>query len=276
MNLSLAHNSEDQVKENLGEISQRQNSLVQRMTTFHPWTGYIWSPCLKKDQPKKSTHRNTIDWERQPTRNHIFCLNYYANYLQIFFKCYLLPKSKLTVSTQKTILNTRNYWELRIEEEGSGIKDWESRIEDCGLRDCQLTFECTIYLSNFKALPSCYRKNLYLITWFQYSQRKYTLLYPLLLQFSERQQSSPTWKTCFHMTNICVSYRECLEKNNSGKCNNLTSKHVKIIFEIKWNWHTFDTSKRAICHIIRCSFQNMFIHHLKCVVISMFYSSWNN
>ena len=166
--------------------------------------------------------------------------------------------------------------ELRIEEEGSGIKDWESRIEDCGLRDCQLTFECNIYFSNFKALPSCYRKNLYLITWFQYSQRKYTLLYPLLLQFSERQQSSPTWKTCFHMTNICVSYRECLEKNNSGKCNNLTSKHVKIIFEIKWNWHTFDTSKRAICHIICCSFQNMFIHHLKCVVISMFYSSWNN
>ena len=141
MNLSLAHNSEDQVKENLGEISQRQNSLVQRMTTFHPWTGYIWSPCLKKDQPKKSTHRNSIDWERQPTCNHIFCLNYYANYLQIFFKCYLLPKNKLTVSTQKTILNTRNYWELRIKEEGSGIKDWESRIEDWGLKDCQLTFE---------------------------------------------------------------------------------------------------------------------------------------
>ena len=129
MNLSLAHNSEDQVKENLGEISQRQNSLVQRMTTFHPWTGYIWSPCLKKDQPKKSTHRNTIDWERQPTRNCIFCLNYYANYLQIFFKCHLLPKNKLTVSTQKSILNTRNYWELRIEEDGSGIKDRGLRIE---------------------------------------------------------------------------------------------------------------------------------------------------
>ena len=141
MNPSLAHNSEDQVKENLGEISQRQNSLVQRMTTFHPWTGYIWSPCLKKDQPKKSTHRNTIDWERQPTHNHIFCLNYYTNYLQIFFKCHLLPKSKLTVSTQKSILNTRNYWELRIEQEGSGIKDWGSRIKDCGLKDCQLTFE---------------------------------------------------------------------------------------------------------------------------------------
>ena len=122
MNLSLAHNSEDQVKENLGEISQRQNSLVQRMTTFHPWTGYIWSPCLKKDQPKKLTHRNTIDWERQPTRKRIFCLNYYANYLQIFLKCYLLPKSKLTVSTQ-------NYWELRIEEDRSGIKDRGLRIE---------------------------------------------------------------------------------------------------------------------------------------------------
>ena len=130
MNLSLAHNSEDQVKENLGEISQRQNSLVQRMTTFHPWTGYIWSPCLKKDQPKKLTHRNTIDWERQPTRKSIFCLNYYANYLQIFLKCYLLPKSKLTVSTQKfLILNTLNYWELRIEEDRSGIKGWGLRIE---------------------------------------------------------------------------------------------------------------------------------------------------
>ena len=130
MNLSLAHNSEDQVKENLGEISQRQNSLVQRMTTFHPWTGYIWSPCLKKDQPKKLTHRNTIDWERQPTRKCIFCLNYYANYLQIFLKCYLLPKSKLTVSTQKfLILNTLNYWELRIEEDRSGIKGRGLRIE---------------------------------------------------------------------------------------------------------------------------------------------------
>ena len=130
MNLSLAHNSEDQVKENLGEISQRQNSLVQRMTTFHPWTGYIWSPCLKKDQPKKLTHRNTIDWERQPTRKRIFCLNYYANYLQIFLKCYLLPKSKLTVSTQKfLILNTLNYWELRIEEDRSGIKGRGLRIE---------------------------------------------------------------------------------------------------------------------------------------------------
>ena len=151
MNLSLAHNSEDQVKENLGEISQRQNSLVQRMTTFHPWTGYIWSPCLKKDQPKKSTHRNTIDWERQPTRNCIFCLNYYANYLQIFFKCHLLPKNKLTVSTQKSILNTRNYWELRIEQEGSGIKDWGSRIKDCGLRDCQLTFEWYYIFNKFQS-----------------------------------------------------------------------------------------------------------------------------
>ena len=240
MNLSLAHNSEDQVKENLGEISQRQNSLVQRMTTFHPWTGYIWSPCLKKDQPKKSTHRNSIDWERQPTCNHIFCLNYYANYLQIFFKCYLLPKSKLTVSTQKTILNTRNYWELRIEEEGSGIKDWESRIEDW--RTVNLLLSGTIYLSNFEVLPSCYRKNLHLMTWFRYNQRKCTLLYPFLSQFSERQQSPPTWKTCFHMTNICVSYRECLEKNNSGKCNNLT--WITVCNDNFWNkmklayfWH---------------------------------------
>ena len=127
MNLSLAHNSEDQVKENLGEISQRQNSLVQRMTTFHPWTGYIWSPCLKKDQPKKLTHRNTIDWERQPTRKSIFCLNYYANYLQIFLKCYLLPKSKLTVSTQK--FHPQYSKLLRIEEDRSGIKGRGLRIE---------------------------------------------------------------------------------------------------------------------------------------------------
>ena len=134
MNLSLAHNSEDQVKENLGEISQRQNSLVQRMTTFHPWTGYIWSPCLKKDQPKKSTHRNTIDWERQPTHNCIFCLNYYANYLQIFFKCHLLPKSKLTVSTQKSILKleTIENWESRRKDQESRTGDQGSRIVDWG------------------------------------------------------------------------------------------------------------------------------------------------
>ena len=136
MNLSLAHNSEDQVKENLGEISQRQNSLVQRMTTFHPWTGYIWSPCLKKDQPKKSTHRNTINWERQPTHNCIFCLNYYANYLQIFCKCYLLPKVnwQSRLKNPSSILATIENWESRR-------KDWGSRIEDWGLKDCQLTFE---------------------------------------------------------------------------------------------------------------------------------------
>ena len=134
-----------------------------------------------------------------------------------------------------SILKTIENWELRR-------KDWGSRIEDCGLRDCQLTFECTIYLSNFKALLSCYRKNLHLITWFRYSQRIYTSLYPLLLQFSERQQSPPTWKTCFRMTNICVSYRECLEKNNSGKCNNLT--WITVCDDNFWNkmklayfWH---------------------------------------
>ena len=238
MNLSLAHNSEDQVKENLGEISQRQNSLVQRMTTFHPWTGYIWSPCLKKDQPKKLTHRNTIDWERQPTRKRIFCLNYYANYLQIFLKCYLLPKSKLTVSTQK--FHPQYSKLLRIENWGGQIRDQGSRIEDWGT--VNLLLSGTIYLSNFKALPSCYRKNLHLMTWFRYNQRKCTLLYPFLSQFSERQQSPPTWKTCFHMTNICVSYRECLEKNNSGKCNNLT--WITVCDDNFWNkmklayfWH---------------------------------------
>ena len=220
MNLSLAHNSEDQVKENLGEISQRQNSLVQRMTTFHPWTGYIWSPCLKKDQPKKLTHRNTIDWERQPTRKRIFCLNYYANYLQIFFKCHLLPKNKLTVSTQKSILNTWNYWELRIVNWELRRKDQESRIGNQGSRiedwrTVNLLLSGTIYLTNFKALPSCYRKNLHLITWLRYRQRKYTLLHPLLLQFSERQQSPPTWKTCFRMTNICVSLIESAWKKTT-------------------------------------------------------------
>ena len=154
MNLSLAHNSEDQVKENLGEISQRQNSLVQRMTTFHPWTGYIWSPCLKKDQPKKLTHRNTIDWERQPTRKRIFCLNYYANYLQIFLKCYLLPKSKLTVSTQK--FHPQYSKLLRIENWGGQIRDRGSRIEDWGT--VNLLLSGTIYLSNFEALPMLQKK----------------------------------------------------------------------------------------------------------------------
>ena len=154
MNLSLAHNSEDQVKENLGEISQRQNSLVQRMTTFHPWTGYIWSPCLKKDQPKKLTHRNTIDWERQPTRKSIFCLNYYANYLQIFLKCYLLPKSKLTVSTQK--FHPQYSKLLRIENWGGQIRDQGSRIEDWGT--VNLLLSGTIYLSNFEALPMLQKK----------------------------------------------------------------------------------------------------------------------
>ena len=170
MNLSLAHNSEDQVKENLGEISQRQNSLVQRMTTFHPWTGYIWSPCLKKDQPKKLTHRNTIDWERQPTRKRIFCLNYYANYLQIFLKCYLLPKSKLTVSTQ-------NYWELRIEEDRSGIKDRGLRIEGLStyfwVYYIFIKFQSTAFLLQKKFTPnnmaSIQSKEVYFITSFTFA-----------------------------------------------------------------------------------------------------------
>ena len=176
MNLSLAHNSEDQVKENLGEISQRQNSLVQRMTTFHPWTGYIWSPCLKKDQPKKSTHRNTIDWERQPTHNCIFCLNYYANYLQIFCKCYLLPKSKLTVSTQKSILNTWNYWELRIEEEGLGIKAQGLWIEGLStyfwVYYIFIKFQSTAFLLQKKITPnkmvSIQSKDIYFIISFTF------------------------------------------------------------------------------------------------------------
>ena len=200
--------------------------------------------------------------------------------MQITFRYFLnatyCPKINWQSQLKKpsSILETIENWESRRKDQESRIGNQGSRIVDWGT--VNLLLSGTIYLSNFKALPSCYRKNLYLITWFWYSQRKYTLLYPLLLQFSERQQSPPTWKTCFRMTNICVSYRECLEKNNSRKCNNLTSQYAMIIFEIKWNWHTFDTPKRAICHIIRCSFQNMFIHHLKCVVISMFYSSWNN
>lgn len=177
MNLSLAHNSEDQVKENLGEISQRQNSLVQRMTTFHPWTGYIWSPCLKKDQPKKLTHRNTIDWDRWPTHNRIFCLNYYANYLQIFCKCYLLPKSKLTVSTQKSILNTQNYWELRIEEERLGIKDWGLWIEGLStyfwVYYIFIKFQSTAFLLQKKFTPnnmvSIQSKDIYFIISFTFA-----------------------------------------------------------------------------------------------------------
>jgi len=38
MNQSFQHNSRDQVTENQEEIFQRQNSLVQRTTTCHPWT----------------------------------------------------------------------------------------------------------------------------------------------------------------------------------------------------------------------------------------------
>ena len=177
MNLSLAHNSEDQVKENLGEISQRQNSLVQRMTTFHPWTGYIWSPCLKKDQPKKLTHRNTIDWERQPTRKSIFCLNYYANYLQIFLKCYLLPKSKLTVSTQK--FHPQYSKLLRIENWGGQIRDQGSRIEDWGTVNLLLSgtiifikFRSTAFLLQKKFTPndmvSIQSKEMYFIISFSF------------------------------------------------------------------------------------------------------------
>ena len=123
-------------------------------------------------------------------------------------------------------LNSKNHPQYsklsRIENRGGRIRNQGLRIKDQGLRiedwkTVNLLLSGTIYLTNFKALPSCYRKNLHLITWLRYSQRKYTLLHPLLLQFSERQQSPPTWKTCFHMTNICVSYRECLEKKQQWK-----------------------------------------------------------
>ena len=39
---------------------------------------------------------------------------------------------------------------------------------------------------------------------------------------------------------------------------------------------TFDPTKRTISHVICSSLQNMFIHQIKSVVISMFHSSRNN
>ena len=63
MNQSFPHNSTDQVTENQEEISQRQNSLVQRTTTCHPWTECKWNPylkdntCLKKKNEYNATYR---------------------------------------------------------------------------------------------------------------------------------------------------------------------------------------------------------------------------
>ena len=139
--------------------------------------------------------------------------------MQITFRYFLnatyCPKINWQSQLKKpsSILETIENWESRRKDQESRTGNQGSRIEDW--RTVNLLLSGTIYLSNFKPLPSCYRKNLYLITWFWYSQRKYTLLHPLLLQFSERQQSPPTWKTCFRMTNICVSLIESAWKKTT-------------------------------------------------------------